>query len=267
MRNELEKIRNWFDGYTGNFLNEKDRECIVLKIEHTFRVATDILTIGSAMGLHEEELQIAELCGLLHDIGRFEQYRQYRTFHDAKSVNHAEFGVKILREEQVLQPLPARESDLIITAIANHNRLHLSEGLSARELLFCNLLRDADKLDILKVVTDYYAVRLTKRNKTLELDLPAEGEITDAVFEAVHRREDIDYRKIRNLNDFKLLQAGWIYSINYIPALKLVKERGYVDKLRLALSSEKRAELIFIEIEEYLTEKLRDGDQRRLAEA
>ena len=45
-------------------------------------------------------------------------------------------------------------------------------------------------------------------------------------------RELVDMKHVKNINDIKLLQAGWIYDINFKPTFDLIKERRYVEKIR-----------------------------------
>ena len=45
-------------------------------------------------------MRIAEAVALLHDVGRFEQYKRYGTFNDRKSVNHAALGVEIMKKNR-----------------------------------------------------------------------------------------------------------------------------------------------------------------------
>ena len=98
----------------------------------------------------EEDQKLAELIGLLHDIGRFEQVRIYNTFVDKISVNHGEMGVKVLFEDGLIEKfVETREYDNIIkTAILNHNKGIIDSDVSGKELEFCKIIRDADKTDI-----------------------------------------------------------------------------------------------------------------------
>ncbi len=252
-------IRHWFEEYTQDYAEGSDRKNIILKIEHSRRVAADIVEIGKALQLSDEDLKLAEIAGILHDTGRFEQYRRYGTFSDVHSVDHAKSGVSILKQEKVLEELPEDQQELILKAIQFHNYLNLPENESERVLFFSRLLRDADKLDIFKMLTEYFAVRDQERNETLELDLPEKGEISEYVYEAVLNKKQVDYRKIKNLNDFKLLQAGWVYGLNFVPSLRLFKERGFLARIKSALPDDKRLGKIYDMIDSYLDQKLADG--------
>ena len=256
------KIRKWFEDYTGNYTKGEDQENIILKIEHSKRVAKDIGLICVGLELNEYDRDLAEICGILHDVGRFEQYKRYKTFNDAHSVNHAELGVQVIIEQRILKELPEIEQNLILKAISYHNRLDLPVDEDESILYFSKILRDGDKLDIFKVVTDYYAVRSKKRNETLELELPDEGDITDIVYDAVLQGRIVDYRKIKNLNDFKLLQVGWVYGLNFLPSIKLFDEREYLGKLQAALPDNEKCRAIFNQVRNYIVRRLQDEETR-----
>jgi len=253
---EYKNLRNWFDEYTSDYAEGSDRHNIILKIEHTQRVVSDITEIGTELGLTRTQLDLAKIIGLLHDIGRFEQYRRYGTFSDAKSIDHAELGVEIIKEKEILQELPQSIQEIVVKSIKYHNKLSLPENDSEELVFYCKLLRDADKLDIFKVVTDYYAIRHLGRNETLELDLPETGDVSRAVYESVKKRQVVDFKMIKNLNDFKLLQAGWVFELNFIPTIRLFDVRGYLSMIENFLPSDEGLEEIFQMIRAYIEQKL-----------
>ena len=65
-----------------NYLDEYDRkdDKIRLKIVHTYCVVNAAEEIAIRMHLGEEEIQLAKIIGLLHDIGRFEQIKRFHSF-------------------------------------------------------------------------------------------------------------------------------------------------------------------------------------------
>ena len=144
-----------------NYAAQYDRSDpkIALKIAHTYRVAELADSIARSFSLTREEIDFAWLLGLLHDIGRFEQVRRYGTFVDRYSIDHAELGADILFNERLIERFPVEGlSDQRIriaeTAIRMHNKLKLSEDLDQETAFYCNLLRDADKVDIFRVVAE-----------------------------------------------------------------------------------------------------------------
>ena len=152
------RAREVFLKYAGRY--DPQNEMIRLKIEHTLRVAE--LAEGIAASLEtstKSDSGLSWLLGLLHDIGRFEQVRQYGTFVDSISVDHAELSADILFHEGLIQAFPLQaltqtEFSIIETAIRAHNKLILPPGLDDRTRKFCDLLRDADKVDIFRVVSE-----------------------------------------------------------------------------------------------------------------
>ena len=64
------------------YLDEYDRadDKIHLKIVHTYGVVDAAEDIARRMGLDEEDVQLAKVIGLLHDIGRFEQIKRFDSF-------------------------------------------------------------------------------------------------------------------------------------------------------------------------------------------
>ena len=111
----------------------------------------NILAIG--LGLDKENIELAKIIALLHDIGRFEQIKEFNEFSD-KNIEHAEFGVKVLFGEKFLisKFVENRKYDNIINkSIYNHNKFKVEEGLSDIELMHCNIIRDADKIDNFRV--------------------------------------------------------------------------------------------------------------------
>lgn len=137
-----------FNQYVKQF-NLKEKE-LLMKFHHTFRVMDYCIEIASSLNLTEDEIKIAGIIGLLHDIGRFEQWKNYHTYHDIESVDHADFGVQILQENYFISKFieDINYQNIILKAIKNHNRLKI-EPMNEIERLFTNIIRDADKIDIL----------------------------------------------------------------------------------------------------------------------
>jgi putative nucleotidyltransferase with HDIG domain len=230
-------LKDWFNIYvkTFEYADAESQRNIDIKREHTERVTGEIINIGKKIGLNDNELNLAEIIALFHDIGRFEQYKRYNTFSDNKSEDHAELGIKILTEYDVLGMLDKEIQKVILCSIKNHNRPSLPLEETNTCLFYTRLLRDADKLDIWRVVTDYYHRKNSQRNVTLELELPDTPGISEEVYKALMNKQIVDMIHVKNLNDIKLLQVGWIYDINFKPTFECVKNRRYMESLRDAL--------------------------------
>ncbi|MBR5360951.1 MAG: HD domain-containing protein, partial [Lachnospiraceae bacterium] len=142
--------KQFFASYTARY-NAEDPK-IKLKIDHTYRVADLCDRISQTVSGVEPDL--SWLSGMLHDIGRFEQIRRYNTFSDAESVDHAAFGADLLFMDNLIDVFGSYDEyckDVLETAIRNHNRFGIDTGLSDEYQAYCEILRDADKIDILRV--------------------------------------------------------------------------------------------------------------------
>jgi putative nucleotidyltransferase with HDIG domain len=249
-------FKTWFAEYTKTFKpgNFEDQQNIHLKEAHTWRVCAEILDIGNSLGLNGDDLRVAEVMALFHDIGRFEQYARYGTFVDLKSEDHAMLGVKVLRKTGVLNMLDESTADLIVRGIVYHNRAFLPKDESDRCLFFAKLLRDADKLDIWRVVTDYYQWEKEDHNGVIELGLPDTPEISPEVCADLMAKRIVNIGYLKTLNDFKLLQMGWIFDVNFYRTFELIQERRYLEMLHDALPQTKKVSEIYLTVQSYLKE-------------
>lgn len=236
----LPKLRAWFADYVRRFDSEDPmvQQNMDLKAEHTRRVCKAILDIGQSLDLSDEDLCLAEASAWLHDIGRFEQYSRYRTFADYKSENHAELGVKVIGANHVLDRLDSASTRIVLRAIRYHNRAALPVGEQERSLFFLRLLRDADKIDIWRVVTEYYRDAEHPRNPTIELDLPDIDRVSARVYDTLMNKKLVRMADLNTLHDFKLLQIGWIYDVNFPRTFQMVREKGYLETIRSTLPQE-----------------------------
>ena len=233
----LPKLKAWFEDYVCQFFSEDPvvQKGIELKAEHTRRVCDVIVDIGETLDLSIEDLCMAEASGLLHDIGRFQQYMQYRTFSDHRSVDHAALGVDVIKASRVLDGLATAIADIIVRVVRYHNRPFLPLGERDRCLFFLKLLRDADKVDIWRVVTDYYKNAGQSRNLAIEMELPDIDQISDPVYEALMNGQLVQMIDVKTLNDFKLLQIGWIYDVAFPRTFQIVRKKAYLELIRDAL--------------------------------
>lgn len=251
-------LRDWFTGYVRKFYREGDpdfQQNIHIKRDHTERVTEEIIYLGKQLGLNEDELNISEIIALFHDIGRFEQYERYQTFSDIRSEDHARLGIRILKEYDTLGMLDKETQKLILCAIEYHNRPFLPVRESEICHFYSRLIRDADKLDIWNVVTGYYQRKDGHRNSALELELPDTPGISEEVYHSLINRQIVHSKHVKNINDIKLLQAGWIYDINFEPTFRCVRERGYLETLRKNLPDTEEILGIFKIMDAYMKER------------
>ena len=82
------KYINIFEEYVSRY-NTQDR-LIELKRTHSYRVAVHAANIAKSIKLEQEQVDIAYICGLFHDIGRFEQAKQSHTYDDRYFQDHGD---------------------------------------------------------------------------------------------------------------------------------------------------------------------------------
>jgi hypothetical protein len=223
-----EYIRPFFSRDGDEFLNENLR----LKECHTHRVREEARLLAAALQLDENDMRIAETIALLHDVGRFEQFKKYRTYKDPTSEDHAAIGLRAMRQERILEGLDTQERGWIEQAVEYHNKKLLPEGLDEKTLLFAKMIRDADKIDIYYVVIEN--LRQYYENPCmfhLEVEFPSGPECSREILEAVEQGRLIGYEALRTMNDFILLQVGWVYDIYFDASLQRIVERGFLEQL------------------------------------
>ena len=151
MKIDRARAQKAFADYAAHY-NAADAK-VKLKIDHTYRVSALCARIAQSLALPPEDVDLAWLSGILHDVGLFEQLRRYNTFIDAQSVSHAALSVAVLFDEGRIRDYldDAGADALLRTAVEWHSAFRLPEALDDRTRLFCQILRDADKIDILRV--------------------------------------------------------------------------------------------------------------------
>jgi hypothetical protein len=201
-----------------------------LKLEHTIRVAADARAISAGLNWPEEEVCLAEAVGLFHDVARFPQFKQYRSFSDTDTVDHGDLGVQTLEKEKLLDGVAAEPRALILHSVQYHNKKDLPSSLTAHEEKHLRLIRDADRLDIFFVCWDSIKTGHIHDHPEIIMNIDFNGPPTPAVLEQFERGEKIDYRCMKSMADRFILQLSWIHDLSYASTKRLVRERGILDK-------------------------------------
>lgn len=244
----LEKAKTEFLKYTENY--DLTNENIRRKQGHSIRVMNISKQIAVELNLSDDQIQIAALIGLLHDIARFEQYTQYQTYNDNRSFDHGDYGVEILNKDMRKYIKTDKYDKLIKIAIKNHNKFEIEEGLNEEESLFAKIIRDADKIDIL-----YEAVSMFWNGEEKYIN---NTEISSKVMEKIEERELIkrDKNKAFCGIDKVMSVLAFIFDINYNPSFKIIKENDYINKIIDRFEFEEKEKVRNIALQ-YLQEKER----------
>lgn len=203
-------------------------EKIDLKIRHTYGVVKASEYVTNKLNLNKEDVELAKLIALLHDIGRFEQIRQSDSFIDNKDMDHAILGNDILFKDNFIREFieDTQYDNIISKAILNHNRLYIEDGLTERELLHAKIIRDADKTDNFRVKAeeDFENIIDNSNKDILENDIISENIFNDFMDSKIIVRED---RK--TYMDFWVSYIAFIFDYNYKFGLEYIKEMNYIN--------------------------------------
>jgi putative nucleotidyltransferase with HDIG domain len=251
--NDVILFQNWFEHYVETFRSPDpytDRNNR-LKKDHSLRVRDHCIAIARSLHLPEEQRLLAETIGLFHDIGRFEQFRKYRTFSDKRSENHAELGAAVMKQENILSRLAPGEQDVILKGIQFHNARDIPADRDPDTRFFLKIVRDADKLDILELLAEFYNSADTGNNPALALDLPDTPGISEAVLDDLRAQRCVDLKNCRSVNDFKCLQSSWVFDLNFPYSLEHVKTGGQIRRIMQTLPQTPEIRHIHRRIEQF----------------
>lgn len=224
MNINMESAKKTFMKYTESY--DLTDENLDGKQKHSLRVMQISKTIAKDLQLSQEEIDIAALIGLLHDIARFEQYTQYKTFRDLDSIDHGDYGAKILEKEIRKYIETSQYDEIIIKAVKNHNKYKIEEELLEKEELFAKIIRDADKIDIL-----FEAVETFWRGKE---EIVENSTITEDVIKQFYQNNLIKRRKEErpeNTINKVITVIAFIFDINFKESLEIIKKENYINKI------------------------------------
>ena len=245
----LEKCGVWMRDYMKSYYSEDEEihRAMLLKEAHTGRVLGIMRDLATHLGLGEEDVALAELIGLLHDVGRFRQFTVYRTFKDAISEDHAEAGLTVIRDNGLLEGFLPWEKSIVDFSVSRHNKKEIGPAPSAPALGFAKMIRDADKLDIYHVLEPYVQSEDGK------------GVSPDFVDKFVYG-EQCDYTSVKTEDDKKLVRLMWVYDINFSWTLRHIKERGYIDAVIGCLPRDEKMDKGIERLFDYVKKKLGEED-------
>lgn len=223
---DLLKAQQAFQNYISNYDHEIG--LIKLKIVHTYKVMDIMKLLCQWLSLNEEDTSIALLIALLHDLGRFEQYRCYQSFEDYKTIDHALFSSQLLFENNLIRSFidDDRYDKIIKVAIEQHNKYKIDEGLDERTLLFVHLIRDADKLD-------NFRVKETETIETLFNISLAELErenISEKIYHQFINNELIYGPDRKTHLDMWISYIAFIFDLYFKESLIYIEENHWIDR-------------------------------------
>jgi len=229
----LAKIRRWYGAHAKSYRAPDGNlhAVLQLKFDHSARVAAEAAGIARELGWSTEMVRAARALGLLHDIGRFEQFTKFGTLFDPVSVDHGEQGYKVLKRSDTLSSCSAREKNAILNGVRYHNRRVIPPSVSADALPFVKLVRDADKIDIIYVLNEEIRRNRHMKHPEILLHIDLDGPPTLALVKQILDHRSGSYENVKTLADLNLMKIAWVYDINYLPSLRRILKRKLLDDL------------------------------------
>ena len=224
---DLQNARKVFNRYVNKY--DVNDPKVALKIAHTYRVMDLSKQVAESLALSQEEVDLASLIGLLHDIGRFEQLKRYNSFIDSITIDHALLGVNILFDDGLIKEFDLSVDDyqLVKQAIFNHNKYQIATDLSERELLHCKIIRDSDKVDIFNTgLIESFEAFLDVDQETLENDV-----ISLHIYETYMNSETILSTTRKTNLDRWVSFLALIFDLNYQYSCNYVYQQDFINRL------------------------------------
>ena len=235
MKKELEIFDKYYNKYS--VIKEIDK-----KRTHSHRVAKYSEKIAKSLNYRRNDIDLAIKCGLLHDIGRVPQFYYYKTYNDEISIDHGDAGYDLLKDENY-------DNETVLNAVKYHNKYEISKDLSEKDTKMCNIVRDADKLDIMF---------------TQGLELEGDNyDISDDIINCFKNHQMV--HNCHETNDLYMILRllAFIFDFNYEFSFKYVRGNNLIENkmniIRKKISNEK-VDLIENILNEYIDDRLKNKD-------
>jgi len=209
-KKDYELVEEEFNKYYENYKDLSSN--IILKYRHSFNVAGYMYDLADRLNMSDEDKYLAKSIGLLHDLGRFEQLKRYNSFDD-KYLDHAEFAVDYLFNQTHIRNFVRVDTydSIIKEAIGNHSKYEIRDGLNERELLFAEMIRDMDKLDIYFQIATMFNAKF--------IDKP-----TDIVVDTFFNGECVKNEDKKTKSDSVITEFALLNDINFDETYEMLRE-------------------------------------------
>ena len=239
---------DYFDNYVKEYRKlDKSAE---YKYYHSYRVMHNMEIIGKSLNLTKEDIELAKTIGLLHDIGKIKKDdKKYNNDHD-----HGDYGADLLLKQGLMKKfnITKEDSQLVYKAIKNHSKFSIEKGLNERELLFCKMIRDADKIDILNALGNS-----SIKDKLLQDN----SKVNEKIKTIIRNKKVVDKKYIINKNDNLAAVFSLIYDLNFAISYKIIYQEKYLDKIYQRIIDKENFKEILDDTSNYLKERIDINDR------
>lgn len=254
---QLKFITNWLKGYVKTFSVDGVLSApLKLKKQHSSRVAYNARLLAGNLKWSHQDINSAEALGWLHDVGRFSQFAEFGTFSDANSINHGQRGRDIISQNRILNGLEPANKETLLNGIEFHNSKTVPSHLAPRSHRFTELIRDADKLDIFKIVLNSIRLDGFKELPNMLPQINLKGPINDEIVREIMTHNSCSLKNVHSLSDFLLMQLSWIQDLNYHASLQQIIERNIIDEIEKHLPDKQSCRNIIRTIRLYVENEI-----------
>ena len=241
-------MRNYYEKFTNYIVNNydlKDKN-IINKYSHSARVACLMILLAKRLNLPMEDVTLAFKIGLFHDLGRFREVERNkdkeRVFNN-RTFDHGAYSNKILFNDGLIREFDVRKEDYLVIrkALYYHNKKDLDDNLTEREELFCKMIRDVDKLDILYNRTGGSLlpnnlldnIVLNDDNKSDKKRLKLKAEPNEVLLNNYFNDETIDIKNIISSgdSDSTIFYLSFIKDLYFDESFEIAINNGYLGRL------------------------------------
>jgi len=235
-----------FDDYVNSF--DTLGKGINRKIFHSKRVAIINAKLAMDLKWSFDDVKLAKQIGLLHDIGRFDEWKKFKKYGKNK-FDHGEHGVNILKHNNYLNKfnvLKEEDKDILYEAIYYHNKYQLPNNINKH----AKLLRDADKIDILYLHTIDDGLYSYNNNYS--------NTISSKIHKDFMEEKSILVNDVNTYAEFMVLILAFIFDINYEYSLKIIIDNNFIEKIYNKLDNKEIYEAYFNKINNYIEKRTKN---------
>lgn len=230
-----------FDEYTSKF--DMNNRITLLKYNHSYRVSKLSNMLANKLQLDSNDIELATLIGLIHDIGRFEQIKEFNTLSDINTMDHADFGTYLLFERNLISKFynKAEDYEIIRRSVSGHNKYSINKVYDDRIMIHLNIIRDADKIDILNIWANLD-----------EIDITSDGEISYEVKKEFFEHKMIYNEHKRSNADCVIGTLSYLYDINFEESFEYIDKECLISNLFNRLENKEKFKEYFEYIDKYV---------------
>jgi hypothetical protein len=150
-------------------------------------------------------------------------------------MDHGALGADLLREAPLVKVLTTTDRAILLHAVRHHNAAAIPKESDPGVSFYLRLVRDADKLDIYRVICALRRTRNGVEPATEALQLSKAPEVAPAIATAIEGGQIAPMAAVETQADLLLVRLAWVFDLNFGPSLKRLEQAGYIPLLAAAL--------------------------------